>query len=396
MAQNFVNSKWAKVYLADVIDSMPYVKASKSYFASQMKGKKVGKTYSFVLRDAGKVTDELEISNGDLRDIEEREVKVTLKNKKNVVGLDVLESVVDIEDFKTEIADTYGVKLGAEIQKDVIANTLFDAATASVNENGWVAISKAIAFLKGSRVGGKVVGFMAPEAESGLTVDAFNGWHFGPSEKANKMYADAAIGTFHGCDFVYANDIPVIEGKTISLEPSAATQNDDGTVSLTVSALSAAIPAGTPLQVSGAKACNIVGMATSTPFAFVVQKDAAAGATKVVIGRVELSDCGSRNCYIEGADEVADLAGKTFTNMLTNGKSYYVAQARNNDALAFENAPLDDLVGAENSTVELGGIKLKTTVMGNTTSMKNITRWDIAYGAKIVDNRQASLAYFEV
>ena len=39
---NFMKGKWAKVFLADVIDSAPYIKASKSYFAAQLKGKKVG------------------------------------------------------------------------------------------------------------------------------------------------------------------------------------------------------------------------------------------------------------------------------------------------------------------------------------------------------------------
>ena len=394
---NFMKGKWVKVFLADVIDSAPYIKASKSYFAAQLKGKKVGDNCYCVLRDSGKVTDGLAIKSGDIKDIDEKQVKITLKNKKNCVALDVLEEITEIEDFKTEIADTYGVHLGAEIQKDVIASTIFDASTASVNSNGWVALSQAIAHLKASRVGGKIVGFLDPVAESTLSVNALNNWHFNLTPQGQKMYADASIGTFQQAEFVYANDIPVIEGKTLSLTPTAVTQNDaDGTVTLTVSAVSSAIPAGTPLTVEGAYACNIVGMKTNKPFAFIVQEDVQAGGTTIKLGRVEVTECGARNCYIEGVGEIADLVGKAFTNMLTDGTKYYVAQVRNTDALAFENVEMADLKGAENTTITLGGIKLKVTAHGDYNEMENNTRWDIAYGAKIVDNRMASLAYMEI
>ena len=35
---NFMKGKWAKVFLADVIDSAPYIKALMSYFSAYLKG----------------------------------------------------------------------------------------------------------------------------------------------------------------------------------------------------------------------------------------------------------------------------------------------------------------------------------------------------------------------
>ncbi len=409
MANKFINSKWAKVYLANLIDAMPYVKASKSYFADQMKGKKCGKTYSFVLRDSGKVTDGLAIASGQNKDILEKEVKVTLKNKKNVVSLDVLESVVDIESFDTEVGKPYGTHLGAEVQKDAITNTVFDASSAHIEasgSSGWVPLSHAIAGIKSRRVGGKVVGFLDPVAESNLTVSALNNWSFTPSAKGEDFYGDGTIGRFQGGEFVYANDMPTVTGHTqpegyADLEFDGLEVGTDGKYFLTVDTSYKVTSAGTPgkvgqvikagncFKIDGYKTCNSVGMPTNQDFVFVVQTDTKAGDAKVEVQRVDIEEGGARNCFKTNATDVAGEA----KFLLTSGVDYNVAQVRTVDALAFENAPLDDLVGAENTTVEIGGIRLKQTVVGDVSSMENYTRWDIAYGAKIVDNREASLVY---
>lgn len=417
MANQFINSKWAKVYLANLIDAMPYVKASKSYFADQMKGKKCGKTYSFVLRDSGKVTDGLVIANGDNKDILEKEVKVTLKNKKNVVGLDVLESVVDIESFDTEVGKPYGTHLGAEVQKDSITNTVFDASSAHIegskvvdasNSSGWAPLSHAIAGIKSRRVGGKVVGFLDPIAESNLTVSALNNWRFTPSQKGEDFYGDGAIGRFQGGEFVYANDMPVVTGHTqpkdyIDLEFDGLEVSADGKYFLKVDSsykvtdagavgkVGQVIKAGNCFKIDGYKVCNSVGMPTNQDFVFIVQTDTKADDKKVEVQRVDIDEGGARNCFKTNATDVAGEA----EFLLAEGVDYDVAQVRTVDALSFENAPLDDLVGAENTTVEIGGIRLKQTVVGDVNSMKNYTRWDIAYGAKIVDNREASLVYLK-
>lgn len=417
MANQLINSKWAKVYLANLIDAMPYVKASKSYFADQMKGKKCGKTYSFVLRDSGKVTDGLAIANGQNKDILEKEVKVTLKNKKNVVSLNVLESVVDIESFDTEIGKTYGTHLGAEVQKDAITNTVFDASSVHIegskvvdasNSSGWAPLSHAIAGIKSRRVGGKVVGFMDPVAESNLTVSALNNWSFTPSAKGEDFYGDGTIGRFQGGEFVYANDMPTVTGHTqnksyADLELDGLEVSTDGKYYLkvkttykiqntgTAGEVGQVIKAGNCFKINGYKVCNSVGMPTNQDFAFIVQTDTKATDKRVEVQRVDIDEGGARNCFKTGA---TDVAGKAVF-LLAPGVVYNVAQVRTVDALAFENAPLDDLVGAENTTVEIGGIRLKQTVVGDVSSMENYTRWDIAYGAKIVDNREASLVYLK-
>ena len=82
MANTIITSKAIKVFLADMIQSMPYViGASKSHFSDQLTGKKNGRDYYFVLRDAGNPTDGLAVSASDDATIVEKQVKLTVKHK---------------------------------------------------------------------------------------------------------------------------------------------------------------------------------------------------------------------------------------------------------------------------------------------------------------------------
>lgn len=412
MANKFINSKWAKVFLADAIEEMPYVKASKTYFADSIKGKKVGKTYSFVLRDSGEVTDDLEIAGGTIRGLTEREVKVTLKSKKNVVGLNVLESITDIEEFKTEVADTYGLRLGAEVQKDIIEDTIFNASTAFVGDgsNNWKPLSNAIAQLKDSRVAGNLVGFIPSRLQSDLTVGALQGWSFLPNEQGANFYGKGFVGNFQTCDFVNVSDIPIVESPTANYSDTGhkiksivegandttviAIENVSGTVA------KPALKKGTVLFIDGLYATNIVGMQTQEPFACIVQKDVGSTTSavdqEVIVQRIDVGEYGARNATGTSITKLEDLEGAGISVGLALNKKYYVAQIRQEKALAYEAPDLDDLVGAENTSVNIGHIKLKTTVLGNGYNMQNISRWDIAYGSVIPDNRLAALAYIPV
>lgn len=404
MAHQFTNSKWLKVFLADIIDAMPYLKASKSHFAAEMKGKKTGRDYFFSLNDAGHPEEGLNIKTKNEREngkgnVQERQVKISLVNMHSFVDLDVLESVVDIESFDSEIGKTYGIRLGAEIQSRAVKKTFFDASAAFVDDsNGWKAISAAGSHMKSIRNGAKVVGFFDPVAEGALTIDAINGFRFGPSDKGTAFYAEASVGRFQGVEYVYTNDIPNVTGKTRSLTVSAINVVD-GETTITVEEDIADLQLGEALKLTvagvDAKACNAVGMPVNAKFTVVVQ-GVDADNKKISCGRIEVADIGSRNCFIDGVTELSGLEGATLSNILTDGTEYFVAQIRSEDVMNFDNVPMDDLIGAENKSVNVGGVALKVTVYGDGDEMRNTTRWDVCYGAGIVDNRFVALAYFPV
>ena len=410
MPNAFVKSDYLKVFIADLIDAMPYLKASKSHFtASDIKGKKPGEVYNFGLRDSGSPTSGIAITAADRTTVDERKIWLAVRNKKSAVSLNTLESVVDIDQFDQEIGKTYGLNLGAEVQKDVLGISYFNANVAKVaTSNGWSALAAAIAHQRAARTGSQLFGYLSPEAEANLSVHSLNNWHFENSDLVQKFYKEASIGTFHMTNFAYVTDTPVVSVPangfgtvTVSAgaDAVAPTTSLSGAVdrtALTVSALTVAIPAGTPFTIAGAYACDSLGRPLlRTPFSFVVQEDAAVGATKLYVQKVIVGNTGARNLYHASWTGVGDIAG-TLVCQLANGVDYEVAQIRTSDTMNWDNIDLDPVVGGENTSETFGGVKIQVAKYGNGDARANTTRWDCAYLAGIVDNRLASLAYIPV
>ena len=410
MPNAFVKSDYLKVFIADLIDAMPYLKASKSHFtASDIKGKKPGEVYNFGLRDSGSPTSGIAITAADRTTVDERKIWLAVRNKKSAVSLNTLESVVDIDQFDQEIGKTYGLNLGAEVQKDVLGISYFNANVAKVaTSNGWSALAAAIAHQRAARTGSQLFGYLSPEAEANLSVHSLNNWHFENSDLVQKFYKEASIGTFHMTNFAYVTDTPVVSVPangfgtvTVSAgaDEVAPTTSLSGAVdrtALTVSALTVAIPAGTPFTIAGAYACDSLGRPLlRTPFSFVVQEDAAVGATKLYVQKVIVGNTGARNLYHARWTGVGDIAG-TLVCQLANSVDYEVAQIRTSDTMNWDNIDLDPVVGGENTSETFGGVKIQVAKYGNGDARANTTRWDCAYLAGIVDNRLASLAYIPV
>lgn len=410
MPNAFVKSDYLKVFVADLIDAMPYLKASKSHFtASDIKGKKPGEVYNFGLRDSGSPTSGIAITAADRTTVDERKIWLAVRNKKSAVSLNTLESVVDIDQFDQEIGKTYGLNLGAEVQKDVLGISYFNANVAKVaTSNGWSALAAAIAHQRAARTGSQLFGYLSPEAEANLSVHSLNNWHFENSDLVQKFYKEASIGTFHMTNFAYVTDTPVVSvpangfGKvTVSagadaVAPTASLSGAVDRTALTVSALTVAIPAGTPFTIAGAYACDSLGRPLlRTPFSFVVQEDAKVGATTLYVQKVIVGNTGARNLYHASWTGVGDIAG-TLVCQLANGVDYEVAQIRTSDTMNWDNIDLDPVVGGENTSETFGGVKIQVAKYGNGDARANTTRWDCAYLAGIVDNRLASLAYIPV
>lgn len=410
MPNAFVKSDYLKVFIADLIDAMPYLKASKSHFtASDIKGKKPGEVYNFGLRDSGSPTSGIAVTAADRTTVDERKIWLAVRNKKSAVSLNTLESVVDIDQFDQEIGKTYGLNLGAEVQKDVLGISYFNANVAKVaTSNGWSALAAAIAHQRAARTGSQLFGYLSPEAEANLSVHSLNNWHFENGDLVQKFYKEASIGTFHMTNFAYVTDTPVVSVPangfgtvTVSAgaDAVAPTTSLSGAVdrtALTVSALTVAIPAGTPFTIAGAYACDSLGRPLlRTPFSFVVQEDAAVGATTLYVQKVIVGNTGARNLYHASWTGVGDIAG-TLVCQLANSVDYEVAQIRTSDTMNWDNIDLDPVVGGENTSETFGGVKIQVAKYGNGDARANTTRWDCAYLAGIVDNRLASLAYIPV
>ena len=223
----------------------------------------------------------------------------------------------------------------------------------------------------------------------------------------DRFYKEGAVGMFHGTEFAYVNDVPVITvpsgglsnitvsaGANVAAPTTSLSGAVDRTV-LTVSSLAQDIPAGVPFTMEGAYACDSLGRKTRALFSFITQEAAKSGETQLVVQRLRPEDCGSRNVSIPGVTDVASIAG-TLVCQLAANTSYEVAQIRCDDVMNWDNIPLEDIAQCENTSATFGGVNMHVAKGGDWGTAKNSTRWDVGYLTGIVDNRLVSLAYMPV
>ena len=122
MANTIITSKMTQILSLEMAKKAGFLKiGSRDYFSDQINGRmRTGRTYTFVLPDAGNVVEGLVISP---RDVVEKKVELTIGNMNNSVRADALELVTDIK-WEDEIAKQYAGKLvNAIIRKEVEKGT---------------------------------------------------------------------------------------------------------------------------------------------------------------------------------------------------------------------------------------------------------------------------------
>lgn len=416
-----------KYFAAAVDDSLPYIKASRSYLADQLEGKKYGDTYFFYFPDPGTAevgTKNLDISgmNGD---VFERVIACTVESGKTKVDLTAWNKMQEIEDFAQEIAIPRGRRLAAEIEKDVIAKNVWVSDNVTVvpkNVDGTTGLDTGTFLLlstkmRGVKAAGKIVGFAHPNLY-GLLSDKLL-LKFLPSEIMSKVYNDYFIGNFASTGWISENFMPVVEVGATAPAITAATFNapvgtgisaTDGTITVTGTNLfvGAAFEATYTDPVDGTTkdygTVDLNGMAVPhEKKTFVVASVNAAGTSGVLAGSFRFSSNGldansdlvvNTNPSVQG--DQAALATATFTSVLGASKSYYVVQVRDHDWLEWDTAKFPNLAGCENGSSSVGGITVQTAEWGDINTRNSIMRVDVPYVAKGIDPRLSRLAYVEI
>lgn len=405
MANVFINAKSVKVFLGTVIEAMPYLRASKSYFKDQIVGKKCGRTYSFYLPDSGTPTDGLTITADDRKTIVEKSIDLTVKNKKSVVALDILSKVVDMENFMETVSEPYARTLGVQIQKDVISDNLFKAGSVTVSSDGWSGMAGIAAQIRATRQGAKITGYLDPLVTAKLASNALNNFKFSDSGPiATKIYAENAVGKFGGAEWVEINDLPeVIVPSTgiadLSVNSAVVIASETYLNIVGKAASIGTLPAGYVFTLPTCYSCDLIGNKTKSKFGFIVQEDtvlSGATAVNVPVQNLITENIGSRNCYIgNGLNSAANLEAVSgnVNYILSAGVTYLPCEVRTDACLAYDDVPMEDLAGAKTETAKVGEIQMKVTTDGDFDTMVNSSRWDLAYLAGKTDIRESGLTY---
>lgn len=393
-------AKKLKVIAAQVYDNADYIKGAKSYVKQEdVKGKKVGKTYTVYIPGTGKVFEGLDASNA-VSDITEVEYDITMKNKGIFVENDAWENLTSIEDA-TSLARVNGRKLGGEIVKDVISDTVFQSNQVVVASAASLSVvADAAAALTNAAADGSKALFQDPKANAKMSVGALG--QFIPSDIQKEIYSSNYLGEFGGLSVVSTPHMPTVvaglSGITIPFNAVSGTGDLSSTVvgAQEITAVTAVGgKKGECFAVNGLKLVDMNGIQTSQDFTVVLQSDATtANIAEVAPIRIGVGDSiyNAPNAYLATAP-AGDLSG---TALLTSGATYLVGVARPEDALAFDTYKFDDIPGCENDSVTFKNLlSLQVAKGGQITDRSSVTRLDCPYAAGIPDARTQVTTYIK-
>ena len=365
---------------------------SRKYFKDQLVGKRNGQTYRFVIRDTGKVVDGLatDRANGDIKNIVEREVSLTLKPKHIQIETNAIEQVTDLE-WDREIAEPNARKLMNKVVKDQI-NEDFGKCGTVFGGRGFTPMAQAGANLM-SITDEKLYGFVDPDVEAILTS---NGQAFTPVG-APDLYSKGLLGTFHQVEYRAQRFLPSVKiseglaSADLSVTNYAtAASGDTMTIAGVVSGDK--IAKGTPFFIEGIMACDTVGDPTSNEKAFIALESVEATGTSVdvKVAHIDNSVNSTRDVALEDGSVASAISGAAST---LDAGVYKMGIIRANGAFEFETLDKLPAEGAnyEKQTVE--SVTIHENKLVDIDSMENNTRWDIVTLAGVVEPRAVSYFY---
>lgn len=400
MATNLSVNKTTRYFAASVSDKMPYLKANRSYIPKgDLVGKKAGLTYRFYIPDVGYA--EAGSSDASIEgmpaETQEREISVTLRLGKARVDLGAFERLTGIDDFVKEIAAPRGRKLAAKMEKDVINRNwlISDGAvvvgkTTGVSDLNMSLFGTLGANLRAVKADGKMVGFAHPNIFS--TLSQKNLYAFLPEGIQKKVFADAWVGRFNTVEWIEDTYMPIVTAGA-STPTITAANLDTGVITGTN------LYDGCAFQVAGYYCVDLNCETLVEPKTFFLTGTNAGGTSANLSYPVICATNGetvNTNCNCSGDAVALATAMTTPTFLLTNGKRYYVVQARDNDALELDMYPLPETPGCETSKQKVGDITVESRVWTDVKTLVAIRRYDVPYIADIIDSRLARVGFVEV
>lgn len=375
--EGFNTNKRTELVLIRSAEAAPYLTVgTKSYLGDQLEGKRNGREYEFVIRDAGQYVTGIDIT-GHVSTLKERPVKFKVQEGNIAIETDYLTKTLDVN-WDKEIAEPQGEKLAKGLVADVIASDLGKQNTAFVGQ-GWLPLFKASNFLE-SISSESQYAFFDPMIHS---IARASGKAYEPAGEVEPIYRKGLKGTIGEAEVRSQQGFKVVEiSEDLANELSSATVASYATGAdydtLTLNNVTEDIPAGTPLFVAGVKACDLVGEPTSSFKAFIAIEDAAAGAVKV--RKVDFSGSGTKEA------SAVPAANAKLVNPIKEG-TYFTGIIRLNGAMEMDTVKKQDWSNADETVSTPNGITMHTARAVDVLKGTNVTRYNISGVFGITDCR---------
>lgn len=420
MANQFKTSRKTELVALRAAESAAYLTVgSRKYFKDQLKGKRNGKTFEFVITDAGEYQRGIDISGNGASDLVERKIEKTLNVGNVAVATNLIEKVTDLN-WDKEVAIPQGKKLINGVVRDAIdgikGKTVDGVQVTDYNGDfgdtnvcfagiGYGPLTAAQNYLASISDEAQYA-FINPMINNKLsnTGDAFK-----PVD-AEPMFRKGLLGRIGTTEYRTCQFQPLVS-VSAALATAMATvdnityvDNGDKTATITLKASSSAIavkiPKGFTIWINGLYATDLVGDRTSELKAFVAVEDGTNNGEMIVksftaeelIGqgtkvmcKADGSALGANKTAAEAA-LVALVANVGDVKFLAAG-NYFAGQIRLDGAYEFEMLDEIDASNADTERADNEGIVVFQNRAIDVLKGTNTTRWSSIVMAGIVEPR---------
>lgn len=420
MANSFKTSRKTELVALRAAESAAYLTVgSKKYFKDQLKNKRNGTTFEFVIRDAGEYQRGIDISGAGASNLVERKIQKSLNVGNVAIATNLIEKVTDVS-WDKEVAIPQGKKLINGIVRDAIDGTVGktidgvtvtdyhgdfgDTNTAFVGI-GYGPLTAASNYLASISDEAQYA-FINPMINNKLsnTGDAFK-----PVD-ADPMFSKGLLGRIGQTEYRTCQFQPLVTVSSAlatalaTVDSITYTAGSNGTDTITLkasnSAIAVKIPKGLVIWINGAYATDLVGDRTSELKAFVAVANGTNNGEMIVksLSEEELIGQGTKVVCDANGDRLGSSKAAALTalaGLVANvgdvksmeAGDYYAAQIRLDGAYEFEMLDEIDASNADTERADNEGVVVFQNRAIDVMKGTNTTRWSSIVMAGIVEPR---------
>lgn len=422
MANQFKTSLKTQLVALRAAESAGYLTVgSRKYFKDQLKNKRNGKVFEFVISDAGEYQRGIDLSGTGPSSLKEKSVRKALNVGNVMIATNLLEKVTDLE-WDREVATKQGKKLINGIVKDAIdgiKGKTIDGVTVTEYDGdfgqqnvafvgiGYSPLIDATNYLASVSDESQYM-FINPMINSKLSSagDAFK------PTSADPIFSKGLIGKLGETEVRTNQFLPLVSiSAALAADFAKATAvayaesgSNDGLATITFTGMTSLIPRGTVVWFDGAYATDFVGDRTGTLKAFIAVEDGTQAGKMVVKALSDEDWIGEGTKVIAKADGSAFGSSKSAAisafNAVASAKgaiksmeagNYFSGIVRIDGTMEFEMLDEIDASNADTERADNEGVIVFQNRAIDTIKGSNVTRWTSTSMAGIVEPRGVAL-----
>lgn len=420
MANEFKTSRKTELVALRAAESAAYLTVgSRKYFKDQLKNRRNGKTFEFVIRDAGEYQRGIDISSGGTSDLVERKIQKSLNVGNVAIATNLIEKVTDVS-WDKEVAIPQGKKLINGVVRDAIDGTVgktIDGVTVTDYHGDFGDTNTAFVGIGYGPLtaASNYLASISDEAQYAFINPMINnklsnaGEAFRPVD-ADPMFSKGLIGKLGQTEYRTCQFQPLVSvssalatalGTVTGITYTAGSNGTDViTLKASGTAIAVKIPKGLVIWIKDVYATDLVGDRTSELKAFVAVANGSNNGEMIVKSLSEEEFIGEGTKVL--CDENGDALGATKAAAITalEGKvaaagdvlsmeagNYFAAQIRLDGAYEFETLDEIDASNADTERADNEGVVVFQNRAVDVMKGSNVTRWSTIVMAGIVEPR---------